>query len=148
MINARPATALVPLPVGTVLSTILGLVVATIVLSVASKRSLPLISSDLVGFWVVAAVGMTMCTLAGVGQAPAALGWLHPYTLTGIVLGVVGTVLVAMVLFGRTESLASVAGMLPFGTTSTLSGASIATIGLGLLILVKWLLGFALYWLK
>src|SRR5215470_8594554 len=134
VINPRPATALVPLPVGTVLSTILGLVVAAIVLSVASKRSLPLITSDLVGFWVVAAVGMTMCTLAGVGQAPAALGWLHPYTLTGIVLGVVAAVPMAMVLFGRTEPLMSAATTVGLGG---ISGASVATIGLGLVILVK-----------
>ncbi len=144
-INAKPAIALVRLPVGTVLSTILGLVVAAIVLSAASKRSLPLISSDVVGFWAVAVLGVTMCALAGVGQAPAALGWLHPYTLTGIVLGVLATVLMAMVLFGRTDPLVSAAGNVGLGA---ISGASVATIGLGLVILVKWLLGFALYWLK
>ena len=144
VVQPKPMTTLVPLPVGTVVSTILGLVVAAIVLSVASRRSLPLISSDVIGFWVVAAVGMTMCMLAGVGQAPAALGWLHPYTLLGIALGLLATVLMAAVLFGRTEPLVSATGTLGLG----LSGAGIATIGLGLVILVKWLLGFALYSLK
>lgn len=129
-------------------STILGLVVATIVLSVASGRSLPLISTEVIGFWVVAAVGVTMCTLAGVGQAPARLGWTHPYTVIGIALGVLAVLLIAMVFFGRTEPLASAAGNLGVGGVSTVSGTAIATVGLGLVILVKWLLGFALYWLK
>jgi hypothetical protein len=145
VINAKHATALVPLPIGTVLSTILGLVVTAIVLSAATKGSLPLISSGVVGFWAVAVLGVTMCTLAGVGQAPAALGWLHPYTLTGIVLGVLAMVLMAMVLFGRTEPLVSAATTVGLGA---ISGASVATIGLGSVILVKWLLGFALYRLK
>ena len=146
--QAQARAGFVPLPVGTVVSTILGIAVAVIVLSVAANRSVPLISSDVAAFWVVAAVGVTMCTLAGVGQAPAALGWAHPYTLTGILFGTVAVVLMAMVLFGRTEALTSVASNLGIGSVSTLSGAGLATVGLGLVILVKWVLGFVLYLLR
>ena len=85
-----------------------------------------------------------MCAIAGVGTYSKSLGWLHPMTLIGIVLGVLALIPLLLVLFGWTAALTSV-GQLFGGGFAALSPERIAIAGLGLLILIKWVLGFSIY---
>jgi hypothetical protein len=67
-----------------------------------------------------------------------------PDHLVGIALGVLAVVPLLLVLFGWTAPLTS-AGQLFGGGFATLSVERIAIASLGLLILIKWVLGFSHY---
>jgi hypothetical protein len=88
-----------------------------------------------------------MCGIAGIGQTSTSLGWLHPITLIGIALGALAVVPVMLVVLGWTAPLTS-AGHLFGGGFAALSAERIAIAGLGLLILVKWVLGFSHYLIR
>jgi hypothetical protein len=101
-------------------------------------------SNERLALWAVFGLGFTMCAIAGIQPTSTSLGWLHPITLIGIALGVLAIVPVLLVLFGWTAPLTS-AGQLIGGGLATMSAERIAIVGLGMLILVKWVLGFSHY---
>ena len=144
--HAQPAAAtLTYAPIGTAAATAIGVAIAILVWAAVSNSAFPVIGShDRAALWVVFGLGVTMCAIAGIGQTPTSLGWLHPITLIGIALGVLAVVPLLLVLFGWTAPLTS-AGKFFGGSFATLSTERIAIAGLGLLILVKWVLGFSHY---
>ena len=144
--HAQPATpGLTYAPIGTAAATIIGLAIALLVWAALSNGAFPVIGShDRAALWVVFGLGVTMCAIAGIGPYSKTLGWLHPMTLIGIGLGVLAVVPLLLVVFGWTRSLTS-AGQLFGGGFASLSAERIAIVVLGMLILVKWVLGFSLY---
>jgi hypothetical protein len=144
--HTQPAVSnLTYAPVGTAAATAIGVAIAILVWAAISNIAFPVIGShDRAALWVVFGLGVTMCAIAGIGQTPTSLGWLHPITLVGIALGVVAVVPLLLVLFGWTAPLTT-AGKFFGGSFATLSVERIAIAGLGLLILVKWVLGFSHY---
>jgi hypothetical protein len=92
----------------------------------------------------VAVVGMAGCAIGGISQAPA-IGWTHPVTLVGIVLGVVALAVIAAGLFGWDGVLQPIAGLVPGpsadGASQTIRTAVIALAGI---IAIKWLVAVAL----
>jgi hypothetical protein len=52
-------------------------------------------------FVAVVLLGVTMCSLGGVGRAPKKYGWTHPVTLFGIALGTIMLGLAAAVVLGE-----------------------------------------------
>jgi hypothetical protein len=87
---------------------------------------MPLITSDRAAFLMVAGLGFGMCLL-GMGKVATGLGWTHPISIAGSVVGVLILLIVVAVLAGwRIPPLA------------TDRAALLAVIALGL---VKWGLG-------
>ena len=141
----RAASNLTYAPIGTAAATAIGVAIAVLVWAAISNSTFPVIGShDRAALWVVFGLGITMCAIAGIGTYSKTLGWLHPMTLIGIALGVVAVVPLLLVLIGRTAPLTSM-GQLFGGGFATLSADRIAVVVLGLLILVKWVLGFSIY---
>jgi hypothetical protein len=135
-------------PIGTAVATVIGVGIALLVWAALTNRPFPIIGShDRAALWAVFGLGVTMCAIAGITPTQSSLGWRHPITLIGIALGVLAVVPVLLVLFGWTAPLTS-AGQLFGGGFPTLSAERIAIVGLGLLILVKWLLGFNHYLIR
>ncbi len=147
--HAQPATAnLTYAPIGTAAATAIGVAIALLVWAAISNRAFPIIgSNERTALWVVFGLGVCMCAVAGIGQTSSSLGWTNPITLVGIVLGVLAVVPLLLVLFGQTAPLTS-AGRLFGSGFAALSAERIAIVGLGLLILVKWVLGFSHYLIR
>jgi hypothetical protein len=88
-----------------IVANMLGVLAALLVLAVLTGFRAPLIANDRAAFFALAIVGFTMCAVGGIGATQATLGWTHPITLVGIVLGIVATLLIAAVLTGQTAVL-------------------------------------------
>src|SRR5579872_4052280 len=52
-------------------------------------------------FFAVVLLGLTMCSLGGVGRAPWKYGWLHPVTVFGSAVGTIMLLLAAAVMLGQ-----------------------------------------------
>ena len=68
-------------------------------LAVLAGTRLPLITSSRAAFYGLAAIGFAMCTV-GMSKIATGLGWIHPISVIGIVLGVAALALMAVVAFG------------------------------------------------
>jgi hypothetical protein len=120
--NMNIATWLNP---ANLIANVLGVGAALYTLAVLAGTQLPLITSGRAAFFGLAAIGFAMCT-AGMAKVTSGLGWTHPISLFGIVLGVGALALVLMVAFGI---------RLPFITSDRA-----ALILLAALIVAKWVL--------
>lgn len=109
---------------------LLGCVVAVIVFSTLSGKSLPLINNPKASLVALLVVGMAMCT-GGIGQVGASGKWTSPLAIIGMLLGVL---ILAIII-------AAFAGLkLPLITGTTQAVAAV-----GILITVKFLIGAAGY---
>lgn len=144
--HAQPAASTMTYaPIGTLAATAIGAAIAVLVWAAISNRAFPVIGyHDRAALWVVFGLGITMCAIAGIGPYSKTLGWVHPMTLIGIVLGVLAVLPLLLVLLGRTAPLTSM-GQLFGGGFATMSPERIAIVVLGLLIMIKWVLGFSIY---
>jgi hypothetical protein len=126
----------------------LGILAAVIGWAILANTRLPLIRSERAAFFVVAAIGLTMCAVGGIGRSTAALGWSHPINLLGILLGVLAFGLVIAVLAGRTGWLSSATTIFNRGAVAQASGERVALLAMMAIILLKWTLGLAKYFLR
>ena len=116
----------------------LGVVAALVLLGVLTNLNLLIpVANDAAAFTALVIIGMSMCVIAGVSRAPSTLGWMHPATLSGAVLGVAILLLVVANTFGWTGVLDPVASAI--GITVQRAAVFI----LALLIAVKWAIGLA-----
>jgi hypothetical protein len=99
---------------------------------------LPLVGTGVGALIAVTVIGMAGCAVGGISQAPAA-GWTSPAIVAGIALGIVALVVVAAGVFGWTSVLQPIAQHLPTQPEG-LTSARAATVTLGGLIGVKWLI--------
>ncbi len=65
----------------------LGLVAILFMAAYLMNWKLPMISNDRAALYTLAVLGFAMCTIS-MGRTATALGWTHPITIAGIVLGV------------------------------------------------------------
>jgi hypothetical protein len=135
-----------PLAIGPASASILGVAALALVVGVFTRATsgFPVIGSDRGALIALVAVGMTMCALGGIGVAPTLLGWTHPVTIAGIVLGTVIGVVVVLPLVGRGDVLVPLASALPGGgavATSPERAAMLLTIAL---MALKWLIATVL----
>ena len=93
----RPATSFS----NPILASALGVVIAGLLVAALTSTPLPLLSSDRAMFLAVLVLGLTMCSLGGVGRAPMKYGWTHPITLFGIAVGTLMLLLAAGVVAGQ-----------------------------------------------
>lgn len=124
--------------------TVLAALAVVLALVAASGRELPWLGAGVGALVAVAIVGMASCMVGGVGQAPA-VGWTHPVTIVGIVLGIATLVVIAAGLFGWSAILQPVSGLIPgsaaAGVSETVRTALVALAGL---LVVKWLVAVGL----
>jgi hypothetical protein len=83
------------------LANVLGIAVAALLAAALTNTSVPLLESERAIFVVVVLLGVSMCSLGGVGRAPMKYGWMHPITLFGIAVGTVMLLLAAGVVLGQ-----------------------------------------------
>jgi hypothetical protein len=108
------------------LSATLGVVAVFFVTAYLLGMGVPLAVSDRAAFYALAATGFGMCVLS-LGRTTTGLGWTHPFTIAGTVLGVLILLLVVAVAAGWP---------VPFITTDRAAFVTVAVLGLA-----KWALG-------
>lgn len=80
--------------VNDVLLVLLGLAAAALVFLTLTGR--PPIADERGALLALGALGFVMCSVGGIGKVQATLGWTHPITLAGMVLGVAALLIVAL----------------------------------------------------
>ena len=80
---------------------VIGFVIAALIVAALTNTPVPLFGNERAIFVAVVLLGVTMCSLGGVGRAPMKYGWLHPVTLFGSAIGTVMLLLVAGVVLGQ-----------------------------------------------
>jgi hypothetical protein len=75
---------------------VLGLAAAALVFFMLTGRALPLISDDRGALLALGLIGFVMCSLGGIGKVQSALGWTHPITIAGMVLGIAAMLIVIL----------------------------------------------------
>lgn len=110
------------------LSSALGIVAVLLVFAVLTGRKVPLISGNRAAFIALAVSGFAMCSI-GMGKIATGLGWTHPITIIGIVLGTLLILLVVAMLAGW---------QVPFIADYRAAFVAVAVVGL-----VKWALAWA-----
>jgi len=126
-----------------IIGTGLGVIAVVVAVLVFLNRPALFISSDRAGFLTLAVVGFAMCAVAGIGNTQATLGWAHPVTFAGIILGTAALALVVLVLTGHSNTLTTFGSVFSQGTATAVSGDRVAFYLLAGIILVKWVLGYA-----
>jgi hypothetical protein len=111
-----------------------------------SSESVPIVGTARGALVAVAVVGMAACAVGGIGQAPI-IGWTHPLTIFGIVVGVAALLIVGAGLFGWDAVVRPAAGIVPLGTAVAATSERLAIGLLAALIAVKWIAGIPLAWL-
>ena len=77
----------------TLLSGTLGVTATLFVVAYLAGWKAPPLATDRAAFFTLAALGFAMCTLS-MGRTTTGLGWTHPLTITGVVLGALIVLLV------------------------------------------------------
>ncbi len=98
---------------------VLGILVAFLVFMALTGRKVPLLSNDRAILLSIVAIGLFICSQAGIGRISAINAWWHPFSIVGYVLGAVIVLIGIAALFGKTippltsyyQSIAAVAGI-------------------------------------
>jgi len=79
---------------------VLGLLAAGLVFMVLTGRDVPIVGNGAGALLALGLIGLAMCTLGGIGTVQGTLGWTHPLTIIGSILGVAALLVVVLPLFG------------------------------------------------
>jgi hypothetical protein len=109
-------------------SSTLGIVAVLFVIAFFMGWKVPMISDDRAAFIALAVIGFAMCSI-GMGKIATGLGWTHPISIVGIVLGALVILLVIAMLAGW---------QVPFIADYRAAFVAVAVVGL-----VKWALAWA-----
>ena len=131
----------------TMVSFLLGTVGVVVTLWLAwialTSDSVPIVGTTRGALIAIAIVGMAACAVGGIGQAPI-IGWSHPITIFGIVVGVLALVIAGAGLFGWDGLVRPAAGVVPIGTAMVATTERLAIGLLAAVIAVKWIVGIPL----
>ena len=83
-----------------IITLVLGVLAAGLVFMVLTGRDVPLVGNGAGALLALGLIGLAMCTLGGIGTVQGTLGWTHPLTIIGSILGVAALLVVALPLFG------------------------------------------------
>jgi hypothetical protein len=108
-----------------------------------NSEAVPIVDSARGALVAIAVVGMAACAVGGIGQAPI-IGWSHPITIFGIVVGVLALVIVGAGLFGWDGLVRPAAALVPLGTGVDATTERLAIGLLAALIAAKWVVGIPL----
>jgi hypothetical protein len=78
----------------------LGLLAAGLVFMILTGRDVPIVGNGAGALLALGLIGITMCTLSGIGSVQSTLGWTHPLTIIGSILGVAALLVVVLPLLG------------------------------------------------
>ncbi len=87
-------------PANGIITLVLGLLAAGLVFMVLTGRDVPIVGNGAGALLALGIIGIAMCTLSGIGSVQSTLGWTHPLTIAGSILGVLALLVVALPLFG------------------------------------------------
>ena len=87
-------------PANGIITVALGLLAAGLVFMILKGRDVPLVGSGAGALLTLGLIGIVMCTLGGIGTIQGSLGWTHPLTIIGSILGVAAVLVVALPLPG------------------------------------------------
>jgi hypothetical protein len=87
-------------PANGIITLVLGLLAAGLVFMVLTGRDVPIVGNGAGALLTLGIIGIAMCTLGGIGSVQSTLGWTHPLTIAGSILGVLALLIVALPLFG------------------------------------------------
>jgi hypothetical protein len=105
--------------------------------------SVPIVGSPRGALLAIAVIGMAACAVAGIGQAPT-IGWTHPISLFGIVVGVLALAVAGAGLFGWDALVSPAGGIVPMGPNVAATTERLAIGLLAALIALKWVVGIPL----
>ncbi|MBI3752133.1 MAG: hypothetical protein HY263_10830 [Chloroflexi bacterium] len=125
----------------------LGTVTVVVCLALAyvavTSNSVPVVGTVRTALIAMAVIGMAGCAVAGIGQAPV-IGWTHPISILGIVLGVLALAIVAAGLAGWDGFFSPIVDFVPQQDAVVLTTERLAMVSLALVIAVKWLVGLVM----
>jgi hypothetical protein len=119
------------------IANVLGVTAALVLLAMLTNLHLLVASTDAMAFTALVLIGVAMCAVAGISRAPAMLGWTHPVTLSGVVLGIAILGLILANAFGW------IAGLEPVASAIGISVERAAVLLLAVLLAAKWAIGLA-----
>jgi hypothetical protein len=79
---------------------VLGLLAAGLVFMVLTGRDVPIVGNGAGALLALGLIGIALCTLGGIGTVQGTLGWTHPLTILGSILGVAALLVVVLPLLG------------------------------------------------
>ncbi len=83
-----------------IITLVLGLLAAGLVFLILTGRDVPVVGNGSGALLALGIIGMAMCTLSGIGSVQSTLGWTHPLTIIGSILGVAALLVVVLPLLG------------------------------------------------
>jgi hypothetical protein len=83
-----------------IISLVLGLLAAGLIFLILTGRDVPIVGNGAGALLALGLIGIAMCTMSGIGTAQSTLGWTHPLTIIGSILGVAALLVVVLPLFG------------------------------------------------
>ncbi len=83
-----------------IITLVLGLLAVGLVFMILTGRDVPIVGNGSGALLALGIIGMAMCTLSGIGTVQSTLGWTHPLTIAGSILGVAALLVVALPLLG------------------------------------------------
>jgi hypothetical protein len=83
-----------------IITLVLGLLAVGLVFMVLTGRDVPIVGNGAGALLALGVIGIVMCTLSGIGTAQSTLGWTHPLTIIGSILGIAALLVVTLPLFG------------------------------------------------
>jgi hypothetical protein len=82
------------------ISLALGLLAAALVFMILTGRDVPIVGNGAGALLALGLIGIAMCALSGIGPTQSALGWAHPLTIIGSILGMLALLMVALPVLG------------------------------------------------
>ncbi len=67
---------------------------------VLTGRDVPIVGNGAGALLALGLIGIALCTLGGIGTVQGTLGWTHPLTILGSILGVAALLVVVLPLLG------------------------------------------------
>jgi len=141
--QARKGGAAMPIGIAFVLGTAGVAVTLWLAWMALTSESVPIVGTARTALIAIAIIGMAACAVGGIGQAPI-IGWAHPITIFGIVVGVLALLLAGAGLFGWDALVRPAAGVVPLGATIAATTERLAIGLLAALIAMKWIVGIPL----
>ena len=83
-----------------IITLVLGALAAGLVFMILTGRDVPIVGSGAGALLALGLIGIAMCSLGGIGPTQSALGWAHPLTIAGSILGVLALLVVVLPLLG------------------------------------------------
>jgi uncharacterized membrane protein required for colicin V production len=79
-----------------VITLVLGVLATGVVFMILTGRDVPIVGSGAGALLTLGIIGIVMCTLGGIGSVQGTLGWTHPLTIIGSILGVAALLVVVL----------------------------------------------------